>query len=244
MKNYSTTVFYGPADNAEFIKGLQHSVNQIPPHGIFTGDNLFTFGRNLGFLDDAPFMAAFEKNAKTDSERSLIWRLHVICWAARNGLRLEGDFVDCACYMGSMARIVCDTLNFGQLNRKFYLYDAFALPEGEAYAGMQELDVYASVKQRFSDLPNVFVTKGQIPDILQQVIPEKITFLHLDLSTVEAKQGALEMLFDRLVPGAAVILNDYGWLAYRAQKDIEDPFFAERGYRVLELPTGQGLLIK
>jgi hypothetical protein len=47
-----------------------------------------------------------------------------------------------------------------------------------------------------------------------------------------------------MVPGAVLILDDYGWLGYRAQKLAEDPWFEKRGYRVLELPTGQGLLIK
>ncbi|WYX15476.1 hypothetical protein WJ974_02785 [Achromobacter xylosoxidans] len=68
--------------------------------------------------------------------------------------------------------------------------------------------------------------------------------MHLDLNNAEAEIGALDMLFDRMVPGAVLILDDYGWLYYRAQKDAEDPWFARRGYRVLELPTGQGMVIK
>jgi hypothetical protein len=40
-----------------------------------------------------------------------------------------------------------------------------------------------------------------------------------------------------------VLLDDYGWYAYRAQKRAEDAFFAAQGYKVLELPTGQGLVV-
>ncbi|WYX25005.1 hypothetical protein WJ969_03245 [Achromobacter xylosoxidans] len=47
--------------------------------------------------------------------------------------------------------------------------------------------------------------------------------MHLDLNNAEAEIGALDMLFDRMVPGAVLILDDYGWLYYRAQKDAEDP---------------------
>lgn len=46
------------------------------------------------------------------------------------------------------------------------------------------------------------------------------------------------------MPGAIVILDDYGWAGGLPQKRAEDAFFAERGYQVLELPTGQGLVIK
>lgn len=47
-----------------------------------------------------------------------------------------------------------------------------------------------------------------------------------------------------MVPGGLIVLDDYGWLGYRAQKEAEDAFFAERSYMVLELPTGQGLIVK
>lgn len=47
-----------------------------------------------------------------------------------------------------------------------------------------------------------------------------------------------------MTPGGTIVLDDYGWLGYGDQKTVEDEFFAARGYQVLELPTGQGLLIK
>ena len=67
---------------------------------------------------------------------------------------------------------------------------------------------------------------------------------HIDLNDVTAELAALEFFFDRLVPGGTIILDDYGWLYYREQKLAEDAWLAERGYSILELPTGQGLLIK
>src|SRR5690606_35177127 len=104
--------------------------------------------------------------------------------------------------------------------------------------------LYAQVRNRFVDTPNVIVTQGKVPDVLAEVVPEKIAFMHLDMNNAEAEIGALEVLFERMVPGAVMVLDDYGWLAYRQQALAEDPWFAQRGYRVLELPTGQGLVIK
>lgn len=54
----------------------------------------------------------------------------------------------------------------------------------------------------------------------------------------------MELLYDRITPGAIIVLDDYGWLGYRDQKLALDPFFEARGHKVLELPTGQGLVIK
>jgi hypothetical protein len=68
--------------------------------------------------------------------------------------------------------------------------------------------------------------------------------MHLDLNSAAAEVAALERLYDRLVVGGYLVLDDYGWYAYRQQKAEEDPFFRSRGTTVLELPTGQGLVIK
>lgn len=247
MKNHLTTFFWGTVNNyQELVKGIQHALNQIQPRGIFSGDNMFAFGRNLSFLDDAEFMAAFNKNIETEVEKAVIWRNHVLCWAARNAMRLDGDLVECACYKGTTARIVCDYLDFGKSDKQYYLYDLFEHDAGMDHHDLPDLgvDLYEKVKQRFADLGNVRVIQGSVPEILRQVAPDKIALLHLDLNGATAELGALEFLFDRVVPGGVIILDDYGWLHYRAQKEAEDPFFAARGYRVLELPTGQGMVIK
>jgi hypothetical protein len=41
-----------------------------------------------------------------------------------------------------------------------------------------------------------------------------------------------------------IVFDDYGWIGYRSQKIAEDGWMSERDHRILELPTGQGLVIK
>src|SRR5574340_14084 len=126
MNNHLTSIFFGLSNQTEFIKGIQQAVNQVPSGGIYTGDNLFTYGRNLSFLEDEKFMSAFRRHASTPVEQAVLWRIAVVAWGARNGLRLQGDFVECACYKGTTARIVCDTLDFAsQPDRRYFLYDLF-----------------------------------------------------------------------------------------------------------------------
>ncbi len=249
MRNHFTTAFYGLKNHTSFIDHIQGAVNEITGDegGIYTGDNLFTYHRNLSFLGDGPFMEAFKKHAETEIEKSLLWRLSTIIWGVRNGLRLEGDFVECACYKGTTAHIICDTIGFSNFpDRHYYLYDLFEHDPSMNHHSMPEHSkkLYKKVKSRFSTFPNVTVTAGKVPDILEEISPKKIAFMHLDLNNAEAEVGALELLFNRMVPGAILVLDDYGWLAYKQQKLAEDPWFANHGYRVLELPTGQGLVIK
>jgi hypothetical protein len=247
--HYHKPLFFGLRDRNKFFEGLRTAVSSLnSPIGSFSGDNLFTIGRNLSFLTDERFMAAFQKHAETDVEKAIIWRLATVAWGALNAMRLEGDLVEIACYKGVTARIVCDYVDFAsQPDRKYYLYDLFEHDASMPHHHMPEhgATLYDQVKARFADLPNVVVTQGRVPDVLATAAPEqKIAFMHLDLNNADAEIGALEALFDKMVPGAVMILDDYGWLGYRKQKLAEDPWFAARGYKVLELPTGQGMVIK
>jgi hypothetical protein len=247
-RNHLPSAFFGTTDGAKFMAGLQQAVVNInPQNGIYAGDNLFTYHRNLGFLEDDAFMKSFQSQAKSDIEKSILWRISIVLWGARNGMKLEGDFVECACYKGTTARIICDTLDFGnQKDKKYYLYDLFEHDESMPHHQLPEHSkkLYNEVSDRFSHLENVVITQGKVPESLKTASPEKIAFMHLDLNNAEAEIGALDVLFERMTPGAVLVLDDYGWLGYRAQKLAEDPWFSARGYHVAELPTGQGMVIK
>ncbi len=246
FRNYRGTVFFAIKDKDNFARGMNHMLAEVVAGGIFTGDNMISLSKNMGFLDDADFMQAVSRNVSSNVERSTIWRQAVVAWAAREGLRREGDFVECACYKGTTARIVCDYLDFGKLDKHYYLYDLFehdpTMPHHAMSGHSQEL--YATTQARFTDLPNVTVTQGAVPAVLHSVAPEKIAFMHIDLNNADAEIGALDLLFDRMSPGAILVLDDFGWVYYHAQHKAETTWFAKRGYRVLELPTGQGLVIK
>lgn len=248
MLNHLPSSFYSLSHPAGFFEGIQKAIGSIEQEtGIYAGDNLFTYHRNLSFLEDEALMPAFNRHATTSIEQSLLWRVSTLLWGVRNGLRLEGDFVECACYKGTTARILCDAVNFAQqTDRHYYLYDLFDHDPSMPHHAMSDHgeSLYAEVRARFADTPNVTVTQGKVPEVLAEVAPQKIAFMHLDLNNVDAEMGALAVLFDRMVPGAVLVFDDYGWMAYRQQKLAEDPWLAARGYRVLELPTGQGLVIK
>ena len=55
---------------------------------------------------------------------------------------------------------------------------------------------------------------------------------------------AIEYFWDKLVKGAFVVLDDYAWITCEPQKEVFDKFAIEKGFEILTLPTGQGLIIK
>lgn len=219
-------------------------------HDVFATDNVILFDRTLGFLDDKTFAGACERNARNDQERSLVLRLNTLIWAASEALRIPGDFVECGVWRGFCSAVIADYLDFARVPKTLYLYDTFdGIPpqydsEKHDAPGFHEAGLYESVVNRFARFPNVKIVRGIVPDSFAQAIPERIAFLHIDMNSAESEIAALEVLFERVSPGGLIVFDDYGWSGYRAQQVAEDAFMRERGHRILELPTGQGLLIK
>ena len=213
-----------------------------------------SFGKTMSFAHDTEFTDAVERHDVRGRDKIYIWRLHTLVWAARSALHLSGDFVECGVYMGYSARVIVDILDFQLRDKSFYLYDSF---EGlsEQYSDETERalapnalfsdpDLHRAVMDRFARYSNVHVTKGVVPDVLSLTSPAEIAFLHLDMSAAQAETGALDALFDRVVPGGYVVFDDFGRSNLRSLYTEESAWMKARGYEILELPTGQGLVIK
>jgi O-methyltransferase len=229
------------------------------------GDRLLTLDKTAGFMNDPAFEAAFASVKGShiydqyNGPDTVAWRLNTLCWAARCALQVGGDFVECGVFKGDFAWVVMQTLGSESIP-KFFLYDSFEgfspdyseasdyplNPGFLAYANTHyQVDgMFEYVRDRFAPFPNVEVVKGFLPDSLALACPERIGFLHVDLNSPRAEVAVLEQLFDKVVPGGVIVFDDYGWKLFEKQKEAEDVFMKARGYEILELPTGQGLVVK
>ena len=202
------------------------------PRGAwFVADNLITFARTRGFLTDPRLVAAVTAERPAEAELANIWRTHALCWAAESCLAVAGDYVACGTCGGYAMAVVLRYLA-GLPDRRCFLFD---LPDPSDGQGM---------RTRFDAWPNVLVTCGNVLAVLAEVAPRSIAFLHIDANDDAAQRGALELLFDRVTPGGMIVLDDYGWHGHWTRKLAADAYMLERGLRVLELPTGQGLVVK
>lgn len=252
---------------APFVDFVLRRVLARDHQHVFWGDRMLTLDKSAGFLDDPAFTQAWGQVRgahpydQYDAEQSIAWRLHTLVWAAREALSLPaGDFVECGVFQGDMSFVVYHAAGLAGSGRALHLFDSFdgldplQVSPGEyafstnyfeaANRYYQRPGLYEGVVERFADLPEVRIHRGFLPDALAGRAPDSIAWLHIDLNSAMAEVGVLEALFDRVAPGGRIILDDYGWRALKTQKVAEDTFFAERGYQVLELPTGQGLVIK
>jgi len=56
--------------------------------------------------------------------------------------------------------------------------------------------------------------------------------------------AAAEYFWEKLVSGAVVVLDDYGFTKHIEQKQAFDYFAQRKGITIMALPTGQGMYIK
>jgi hypothetical protein len=100
------------------------------------------------------------------------------------------------------------------------------------------------VKANFSEWKNIRIIEGPVPDTLDRVETQNIAYLHLDMNCSPPEVAALNFFWDRLLPGAFVLLDDYAYRGYEAQKHAMDAVAKEKHVMIVSLPTGQGLLMK
>lgn len=226
------------------LEGIRQSV--ATPDSFYSADNVICWNRHFSFMTDEPFMEAMRKNATSNIEMTIIWRTYILCHFAKLARRLEGDFVEVGAYKGNTANVIADRIDLASSGKQYYLYDAFEHKETDIHHSMPEHgpELYNTVKARFAEYPFVKVIRGYVPESFEHGFPEKIAFAHIDLNQAPAEVEALKRIIPCMVPGAALILDDYGWWSYGTQKEAEDPLLAEFGLDILELPTGQGLVIK
>lgn len=239
----------------------------FPPPGsavdpkIYDEDGLRTV-HNSGFVSDPEFVRAYQRAVKAaGQDYHYRWRVHVALWAAWCASRLEGDFVECGVSWGSVSSAIMESLHWDNTGKTFFLLDTFAglddrvLTDAERADGILDMQTrlksmgyYAlnvdSVRANFAQWKNVRIIQGTVPDTLKEIAAEKIAYLHLDMNCSAPEVAAAEYLWDRLVPGALILMDDYTYRGADLQYSAMNDFARRRGTKILSLPTGQGLIIR
>lgn len=178
------------------------------------------------------------------------YRAYIYCWCAFHCKDLTGDFVECGVNKGGMARAAMHYTGFDAKSpKKYYLLDTYegtplhTLTSEETRRNRYD-ECYLEVVANFKDFPNVVVVKGEVPTTLNKVPSEHLCFLSLDMNGVMAELAAGEFFWEKLSPGAIIVLDDYNNIGHEPQKRGFDEFAAKRSLKVMSLPTGQGLIFK
>jgi len=237
------------------LRSAGHDQVQWVGNVTYNQDGLTSIHR-ADFLREGRFLDAFRRGAVANGgEIPMHWRVHVGLWAADHAVRLRGDFVECGVCRGFLSSAIMRYLDWNSLGRRFILMDTFkgvddafisqeerALGKTSAY--MNYTDCYDQAVANFAEFSNVEIIRGSIPLTLPRADTHAVCFLHIDMNNVIPEVAAIEYFWDRLVPGAVVLLDDYGVRGREPQKRGMDLFATKRRVSILSLPTGQGLILK
>jgi O-methyltransferase len=172
--------------------------------------------------------------------------------------KIAGDIVECGVWKGGSMMLVAQKLiQLNERNRSLYLFDTFegmtapderdvsALDNRKAKELMDEVGsqqggngwCYSSLDEVKSNLAKtnypaekLFYVKGKVEDTLPLPAIGKIALLRLDTDWYESTKHELETLYDSLVTGGVLIIDDYGH--WSGSKKAVDEFFEKRQLKI------------
>ena len=216
----------------------------------------------VDFMEDEQFIQNYNEAAEGTTHK-IIYRAYILNYFAEYSLKLfkdkKGCFIELGTHKGLMAKVILLNSKFENDKKKFFLFDTFeGIPldnilknEIEHVNSMNKNtykeNVFEFVKKKFLNYPFVKLIKGKLPTSLNQnnLDLDNIQFLHIDLNNAYSEIESIKILYDKLLPGAPVILDDYCYSEdYRSQKDAWDNFIKSKKMKILSLPTGQGIFFK
>ena len=219
----------------------------------------------VDFLKDDNFIKGYSEatknNALGEHLDEIRYRAYIVNYfanyASKNFEKEGGDFIELETGKGIMAKLIMFNTSF---KNKLYLFDTFkGIPDSSAKNNEElenikylnkvnfEGDYFKFIESKFSMHSNVELVQGELPGTLNEKLNQinKIIFLHIDLNNAYSEIESVKLIYDKLVKGCVVILDDYCYdELFREQKDSWDNFIKTKNNTILSLPTGQGIFFK
>ncbi|MEC9346687.1 MAG: TylF/MycF/NovP-related O-methyltransferase [Pseudomonadota bacterium] len=192
------------------------------------------FTDHLGDGSYSPSMAGLQRLENIERLAEIVFREDI-----------PGDFLEAGTCRGGCGMLMrALQVQFGQAHRRVWLADSFdglpvssAGPDVDSRLDMSR-DVYPElaagvdlVLDNFRDYDlldeNVIMLEGLFADTLPEVDTGPLAILRLDADLYGSTMDVLENLYDKVVPGGFVIIDDYAALAVCAR--AVDEFRARRG---------------
>jgi O-methyltransferase len=180
-------------------------------------------------------------------------RCYILDRLGRHCSHLEGDFAECGVYQGGTAFLIGNVLQAARVDKTLHLFDTFA---GMPDTVVRERDKHEkgdfgdtsreSVERYLAPFSHVVdIHAGFIPESFEEVKDAKFACVHIDVDIYQTAWDCCEFFYERLVKGAVMVFDDYGYVKYKdAEKRAVDEFFANKPEIVITLVTGQGMVIK
>lgn len=221
-------------------------------------DLLFEIGRELlpnfsindigrVFLQDQNFRAEYERRLGTFGN----WKNYERRWTIEQLLRLianvPGDLAECGVLEGASASQLCRAAT--KHGREVHLFDSFeglSDPGADDGAFWQAGGLSASLQtvgQNLSEFDCVTMFPGWIPARFPDVENNRYAFVHIDVDLEQPTRDSISFFYPRMNPSGIILLDDHGYDTCPGARKAALEVMADKREPVLDLATGQGLII-
>jgi len=153
-------------------------------------------------------------------------RIIHICHYVFETQQLDGDIVEFGCYVGNTTKLIsCIT------NKQIHVYDSFqGLPQTfENHGGeMKVLSQQFVDNFKIDDIRLPIINEGWFNKINPEQLPNKISFAHLDGDLYESTLQPLHLIYDRMVSGGVILIDDYEAVDWPGVKTAVTEFFTDK----------------
>lgn len=180
-------------------------------------------------------------------------RLYIL-WQVARAMPAGYPAVEIGTFRGGSARFLIETFRALQRETTLYVCDTFrghaqVDPEvdGRHQPNRQFLNTSAEdVRAYLSDYPGLRMLVGDFVETSNELRDTSaFGLVHLDVDVYPPTAFALDFFAGRLAPGAAIVVDDYGFVTCAGTKKAVDDFVAARPeFQVLHLLTGQAILTR
>ncbi|MDP4283473.1 MAG: TylF/MycF/NovP-related O-methyltransferase [Bacteroidota bacterium] len=172
--------------------------------------------------------------------------------------QIQGDIVECGVWKGgSMMLIAKRLMQLKDSDRNLFLFDTFegmSAPDERDFSPIDNLAAqdllnkenrldgnnvwcYSSLDEVKSNLKKtnypegkLFYFKGKVEETLPEPMVGQIALLRLDTDWYESTRHELEVLYDKIVTGGILIIDDYGH--WSGSKKAVDEFIEKRNLKI------------
>lgn len=153
-----------------------------------------------------------------------------------------GCFVEIGVYRGGSAQVIYDVAK--RSGRKLHLFDTFT---GIPYTGTGDYVGVGEFKATEKDIekikmemPNAHIYVGVFPDTVPDNMPA-ISFIHFDGDQYQTAKGIKTHLWDRVVKGGVIFIDDYDGFSMGIKHAFREDF---PEYPIQKSPSGQFFIVK
>ena len=154
--------------------------------------------------------------------------------------KIDGDIVECGCFLGGVGIFIAKMRNIlGMTHKHLTLFDSFeGFPSGEVdfafgrtVRSSRYVNTEADVRENFINTIGVLDNIDFVPGFVEKTLPEfnagPLCMLRLDTDFYNSTKVELEILYEKLVRGGVLIVDDYG--SFQGARKATDEFFFDPG---------------